>query len=70
MALVWKGGAGNVVATGKRGIYTIQSLSTGDHVLQRVTTPDPTRKDDLAGLGRTFTSVDAAKGYALESEKL
>lgn len=70
MALAWKGAPGNVVAVGKRGIYTIQSLSTGDHVLQRVTNVNDDKPNDLAGLGRTFIDIDAAKSYALESETL
>jgi hypothetical protein len=61
--LTWNGQPGNAIAVGAKGIYTIQSLSNGKHVLQGVGHDDMPMLA-LPFMGREFDTLDHAKGHA------
>lgn len=63
--LVWKGAPGNVIAQGGRGMYTIQSLTGSQYVLQAI---DGEARDALGFFGLTFSTLAAAKGHAAAIE--
>jgi hypothetical protein len=69
IGLIWGGQPGNLVAVGARGIYTIQSLAGGRHVLQGVG-HDELPMVALGPLGFTFGDLSVAQAHAasLDSE--
>lgn len=60
-SLKWIGGVGNVIAQGQSGMYSIQSLSDGQHILQAI---DGDARARLPFLGLPFASLDEAKTAA------
>jgi hypothetical protein len=68
--LNWGGPSGNLVAVGARGIYTIQSLTAGRHVLQGIG-HDELPMVALGPLGFTFGDLSVAMAHAasLDTER-
>lgn len=66
--MTWKGAPGNVIAVGARGIYSIQSLTSGLHMLQGVG-HDELPMPSLPSLGQGFISLDKAKTHAETLER-
>jgi hypothetical protein len=67
--LNWAGQAGNLIAVGACGVYTIQSLAGGRHVLQGIG-HDELPMVALGPLGFTFGDLSVAQAHAasLDSE--
>lgn len=63
MTLTWKGAPGNIIARGDKGIYTIQSLAGGQHILQGIGYDDRPIPD-FGFLSKEFGDLDEAQDYA------